>query len=104
MSLKTQEQWREAALERLEKLAAGSANDAVKLLFMESDRLDEIEGLDLTALAELKKSANGAMELKLVDKVAVITKLCEIAKGDGEGAEAFFLALEGSAAEKKQGG
>ncbi|MEG1430327.1 MAG: XRE family transcriptional regulator, partial [Oscillospiraceae bacterium] len=55
----------------------------------------ELEGLDLTALSEFKRNSAGSVEMKLVDRVAVLEKLLELQGADGAGAEAFLKALEG---------
>ena len=88
--MKNERQWRDDVLRRLERLADQKANDAVKLAFLTEERVEEIDGMDLRAL-------NGAVEIKLVDKVQALEKLCEIAHKGGDGAEHFFRALESSA-------
>ena len=59
--------------------------------------MEEIDQMDLRALTELKRHGNGAVEIKLIDKVLALEKLCEIAHKGGDGAEHFFRALESSA-------
>ena len=56
--------------------------------------------MDLRALTELKRHGNGAVEIKLIDKVLALEKLCEIAHKGGDGAEHFFRALESSARDR----
>ena len=80
-------------LRRMERLAGCRVNDAVKLAFLEG----EIDGLDLGALKEFKRSGNGAVELKLVDRAAVLERLVELSGGREDGAEEFFRALRESA-------
>lgn len=94
--VKSERQWRDGVLRRLERLADQKANDAVKLAFLDEGRVEEIDGMDLRALTELKRHGNGAVEIKLVDKVLALEKLCEIARKGGDGAEALFRALESS--------
>ena len=97
-------------LRRMERLAGCRVNDAVKLAFLDGEQLGEIDGLDLGALKEFKRSGNGAVELKLVDRAAVLERLGELnaksvdrkllveLSGDREdGAEEFFRALRESA-------
>ena len=62
-------------LRRMERLAGCRVNDAVKLAFLDGEQLGEIDGLDLGALKEFKRSGNGAVELKLVDRAAVLERL-----------------------------
>ena len=82
---------------RLVAIATGSVNDVVKLAYLspEEDGFGALEALDLTALSEFKRNSAGAVEMKLVDRVAVLEKLLELQGADGAGAEAFLKALEG---------
>lgn len=92
------EAYRKKLLRQMERLARGRVNDAVKLAFLDGERTGEIDRLDLSPLTEFKRSANGAVEIKLTDRLAVLEKLLDQA-GDGkrDQAEAFFRALEGEA-------
>ena len=94
--MKNERQWRDDVLRRLERLADQKANDAVKLAFLTEERVEEIDGMDLRALTELKRHGNGAVEIKLVDKILALETLYGIAKQSGEGAQALFQALERS--------
>lgn len=49
-----------------ERLALGKVTDAIKLLYCENPSDDEIEKLDLTNIAEIKKPKDGAMEIKFL--------------------------------------
>ena len=80
-------------LRRMERLAGCRVNDA----FLDGEQLGEIDGLDLGALKEFKRSGNGAVELKLVDRAAVLERLVELSGGREDGAEEFFRALRESA-------
>lgn len=80
-------------LRKLERLAQSRVNDAVKLAFLNEEGLEEIDGLDLEALKEFKRSEKGAVELKLVDRAAVLEKLLELSDGEEEQAAEFFRAL-----------
>ena len=84
-------------LRRMERLAGCRVNDAVKLAFLDGEQLGEIDGLDLGALKDFKRSGNGAVELKLVDRAALLEKLVELSGGREEKVEQFFQALRGSA-------
>ena len=88
---------RRSVLEQMMALAAGAANDAVKLAFLDEGQLEKIDGLELGALKEFKRSGNGAVELKLVDRAAVLERLVELSGGREDKAEAFFQALKESA-------
>lgn len=94
--MKSERMWRDDVLRRLERLADLKANDAVKLAFLSEKQVRDIDEMDLRALTELKRHGNGAVEIKLVDKVLALEKLCEIARKGGDGAEALLRALESS--------
>ena len=68
---------RQEACRRLKQLAAAKGNDAVKLAFLQPEQWREIDGMDLTALREFKRGANGTVEIKLLDRVEALQKLME---------------------------
>ena len=82
-------------LRRLEQLAAGRVNDAVKLVYLDEASRDEIDRLDLTALTEFKRSASGAVEIKLSDRAALLERIYRLMQEDEDAGEAFLRALEG---------
>ena len=82
-------------MRRMERLAGGRVNDAVKLAFLDGERVDEIDNLDLSALTEFKRSGNGTVEIKLMDRMAVLEKIAAMLERGEEGeADAFLRALE----------
>ena len=81
-------------LRQMERLARCRVNDAVKLAFLDEGRLAEIDGLDLGALKEFKRSGTGGVELRLVDRAAVLEKLLELSGGREDKAEQFFRSLK----------
>ena len=86
---------RKAVLQQMMALAAGRANDAVKLAYLPEEALDTLSGLDLGCLTEFKRSSNGAVEVKLTDREAVLVKLLEQLKdAEGAGTAAFLEALD----------
>lgn len=96
----TRDAFRMELLRRMEKLAEGKVNDAVKLAFLDGERMEEIDRLDLTALTEFKRSGNGTVEFKLINRLAVLEKLLDLMGGGGDRADAFFRALD----ERSEGG
>ena len=54
-----------------------------------------IDGLDLTALTEFKRSASGAVEIKLSDRAALLERIYRLMQEDEDAGEAFLRALEG---------
>lgn len=103
------EKQRGEILEQMGRIADGRVNDAVKLAFLDGDlsqkQLEEIDRLDLGALTEFKRSGNGTVEIKLIDRMAVLEKLAALT-GDGseEKAEQFYRALERKAGEQTEHG
>lgn len=86
-------------LRRIEALADGRVNDAVKLAFLNEENLGTLDEMDLSAVAEFKRHTNGAVEVKLVDRLAVLEKLAELVDGQREGVFDLLRALERSAGE-----
>lgn len=84
----------------LKKLAVSSPNDAVKLLFLNEEELSDISGLDLSLLTEMKRSPNGTVEIKLVNKLDVIRELNELIKAqeaERSAGQSFYSALDKAA-------
>ena len=90
--MKTEGLARQQVLREMMDLAMGRANDAVKLAYLDQD------GLDLRCLTEFKRSSNGAVEVKLTDRVAVLEKLLEQQKAEEDGLGAFLEAMDRPAA------
>ncbi len=82
---------RETVLQQMMELAAGAANDAVKLAYLAEEDREQISGLDLGALTEFKRSSNGTVEVKLADRAAVLGRLLEQLKEEENTAPAAFL-------------
>lgn len=84
----------------LEKLAVSSPNDAVKLLYLGTEDIAKLEGLDLSLLSEVKRGPKGEVELKFVNKLAIIRELIELnasAAAQGAPNDGFYAALDKSA-------
>lgn len=87
---------REDAVRRLAQLAFGRANDAVRLALCPKEA--DPETLDLSAVAELKVTDKGGVEIKMVDRVRALEALCGLLEdGGGAGAEELYRALEDAA-------
>lgn len=88
-------------IEHIGKLAFGRANDAVKLAFLEPEQAELIGGLDLSMVSEVKRGANGAIEIKLLNRVALLELLSQLLDSGGSKnseAETFFSAMDKAAA------
>lgn len=84
---------REDVLRGLARLAFSSAEGVEETLFAREESGGR--GMDLSAVAEVKRGANGTVEIKFVDRVKALATLYELlGSGETEGAEAFFRALQ----------
>ena len=81
---------REDVLRRLAELAFGRANDGAGLALRPGET--DPEGLDLSAVSELKVTDKG-VELKFVDRVRALETLYGLLENDGGGAAELYRAL-----------
>lgn len=90
----------------LERLAAGSISDAVRLMFHEGEAPPEnLEEMELLNVAEIKRPRGGGMEIKFFDRLKALEKLQETENEEREdGGAAFYTALEKGAAALKNCG
>ena len=86
---------RDDILRKMYRIAAGRANDAVRLAFLTPEETGRIGRLDLEVLQEFKRSAAGAVEIRLVDRVDVLNRLLQAMGGEGQlSGSGFLQALE----------
>lgn len=84
---------REDVLRGLARLAFSTAEGLEECLFSPED--GKSRRMDLSAVAEVKRGANGTVEIKFVDRIKALATLYELlGSGENEGAEAFFRALQ----------
>ncbi len=84
---------REMAIRKLGELAQAPVNDAVKLAFLEEK--ERVDGLNLMALTEFRRSEKGVVEIRLVDRAAIWRDLAVLTdQRMGDRAEQFFRSLE----------
>lgn len=94
---------REKILRQMCDIAQVRFNDVVRLAYLTEDQADRIDGLDLTALREFKRSASGAVEIKLANQVEVLEKVMQLMDtGELPQGEQFLQALVEQG--KKDGG
>lgn len=91
MKSKHRNRQREKLVQQIQNLAAAKVNDAVKLAYLSPDQVDVIDGLDLTALTEFKRSGNGAVEIKFNNRMIALEKLLELTQASEEGGLAALL-------------
>lgn len=100
--MRSAEEQRAEMLERLRRLADRRVNDAVKLAFLTGETAEQVDGLDLSGLLELKRSEKG-FEAKFVDQMKVLEMMRELMERDrAEQAQEFFRALDGAAGEENR--
>lgn len=89
----------------LQRLARARPNDAVKLAFFSQEDAVKISRLDLSLVSEIKRSATGATEIKLIDKAGILAALAQIEKEErlekSQG-NSFYDALDRAAARLSQ--
>ena len=66
---------RELARAGYERLAFGSISDAVSLLYLENPTRDDLKGMDLYCISEIKRPKDGSMEIKFFDRLKALEKL-----------------------------
>lgn len=75
-------------------IARVRVNDVVRLAYLTEEQADQIDGLDLTALREFKRSPSGTVEIKLADRVEVLEKVMELmSEGELSRGEQFLQAF-----------
>ena len=87
---------------RLMELACGRANDVMKLALLEPGDYGALDQLDLTMLAEMRRTEKGLVEVKLHDRIRALELLTGLLEERGgrkreREAEMFFEALEQAA-------
>lgn len=82
---------REDVLRRLAQLAFGSAGGAARLALRRGE--EDPGTLDLSAVAELKVTDKGGLEIRLVDRVRALETLYGLLENDGGGAAELYRAL-----------
>ena len=86
---------REDVIEALKKIAFGRVNRGVELTYLSEPTAQLIRKMDLSAVAEFKRNANGTVEVKFVDRVKALSALYDmLGGGDANEAAEFLEALE----------
>ena len=84
---------RQKAYAGYEKIAFGSVNDAVRLLF-EGDAFGaDGNEYDLFNVAEIKRPKEGALEIKFFDRLKALEKLEQYGRDDENSSSDFYRAL-----------
>lgn len=80
----------EDVIQQLIRLGFGNGKECIPLL----EGHWEDKTLDLSLISEVKRGANGAIEIKLIDRVSILYRLLELMKTGEDGAEAFLRSLQ----------
>lgn len=86
---------RQKAYAGYERIAFGSVNDAVRLLFEGDAFGTAAEGYDLFNVAEIKRPKEGALEIKFFDRLKALEKLEQYGQEAEKGPADFYQALVG---------
>ncbi len=88
------------------ELAFGKTNDAVRLVFLDAENQEQLEGLDLRMVSEVKRGSNGTVEVKLLNRIALLELLAgliEPEENEKGRAESFFSAMDKAAGRLGEG-
>ena len=81
------------AADGLRRIAFGSITDAVKLL-LQPESIEDLEGLVLYMVSEIKLPKSGGMEIKFFDRIKALEALATLSdNGEKEGAAPFINAI-----------
>ena len=86
-----------AAATGYRRLAFGNAADAVSLVFEQEPDRETLGRMDLFLVSEIKRPKDGAMEIKLFDRVKAMEKL-ETMSAESRTSDSLFDAIGKSAA------
>ena len=77
---------RDRIIKRLSEMAFARPNDAVRLLTDDCDELkNELGGLDLMSVSEIKRGSNGVIEIKFIDRLKAIETLLSLTETEESG-------------------
>jgi hypothetical protein len=86
-------------IKMLKKLAFGNHRKIFSLLFADSQELmSRLKRADLSSVAAIKKGKDNSIEIKFVDRLRVLDKLCELngVAGSDEKEQDLYQAIAGS--------
>ena len=76
--------YEDTAVCSLYRLSLGRPNDALRLLYHEDPTDGELDALDLTSVAEIKRTKDKSVEIKFFDRIKATDKLHEVMNSSGE--------------------
>ena len=97
MTHKTKLPTREQILKEMWRLANATTADAVRLACFPEQDWGDLKKLDLDAVTEFKRGANGVIELKFADRSKLLERLLDASDHSGEEQiDRFLTAMEQS--------
>ncbi|GHU84724.1 hypothetical protein FACS1894198_0970 [Clostridia bacterium] len=92
-----QKKIRNQIIKMLKKCVFGTKRNAIRLLFdSEEERNKQIKKLDFLDIAGIKKGKDNSIEIKFVDRLKALDKLCELINDVDETENALYTAIEKS--------
>ena len=87
---------KDEVMEGYRRLALGSSNDALKLLFLEEPTWEELAGLDIFNVSDIKRPKTGGMEIKFFSRCEALLRLEALTQAaeSADGAKYFYDALQ----------
>ena len=74
-------------------------SDAVRLMFAQDPDAEQLRGLDLFNVAEIKRPKDGALEIRFFDRIKALEKLESAGTEEKNRVSDFYTALVGSIAD-----
>jgi hypothetical protein len=103
MNKSNSDKLKKLALKGYKKLAFGSSNDAIKLLFLNESDSNIFASLDFFNISEIRKPKDGSMEIKFFDRLKALEKIVEFSNENDDSVYMFYKALEENAKDMKKG-
>lgn len=76
--------YRATALSGLYRLAVGDISDAMTLLYKDSVTKEDLAELDLSCVAEIKRTKDKSMEIKFFDRIKAMSMLNDLLGADAD--------------------
>ena len=81
-----------------QRLAFGSICDAISLLYKSDPSKEDLEGMDLFLVSEIKRPKDGSMEIKFFDRLKALEKIEQLSLSESDKySVSLYKAIENSA-------
>jgi hypothetical protein len=98
LSVKREKTLANMAMVGYQRLAFGNISDAVSLLYMEDPSKEDLSGMDLFMISEIKRPKDGSMEIKFFDRLKALEKLESRVEDNNSMSSIFDAISEGARA------